>query len=127
MKTFEEELYQGVSEVFPSTTVRSFSKALGMSEGYWSSIVTQGLRVSNAALIHLNDYLEARIILLGSDGNKLNRARSIQKLIAREIVKRFAREVEFIEEAWLEVSCVAREHEDMAGSCGAMPFVMIRG
>jgi hypothetical protein len=128
MRKFEEELYDAMCDAFLETTVRSISKAMGMSDGYWSSIVSQGLKVSNSALIHLNEHLEVRLFRLDPESSKSRQVKLIQTLIAREIVKRFAYEVEPIDLVWDEVATVAnQEYEEISGTFGAMPFVMLRG
>jgi hypothetical protein len=63
--SFEESLYIAMSDVYPEISVRSFSRALGKSEGYWSSITAQHLSISNAALISLNDYLNCKKTSVG--------------------------------------------------------------
>ncbi len=63
MKKFEDELYDAMCEAIPGTTVRSFSQALGMSDGYWSSLRSQSLSVSKSALVHLSEYLDVRELL----------------------------------------------------------------
>jgi hypothetical protein len=128
MRTFEEELYDAMCEAFFETTVRSISKAMGMSDGYWSSIVSQGLKVSNTALIHLHDHLEVRLIQLNELSSKSKLVKDIQTMIAREIVKRFAHAVEPIDRVWDEFSTVVdQKYDEMSGSFDAMPFVVLRG
>ena len=128
MTKFEEELYNAMCEAFFETTVRSISKAMGKSDGYWSSIASQGLRVSNSALIQLNEHLEVRLCRLDAESYKSKQVKFIQTMIAREIVKRFALEIEPIDKAWDEVSNVAdKRYGEMSGVFDAMPFVMLRG
>ena len=122
---FEDELYEAMCGVYPQLTVRAFSHALGMSSGYWSSITAQELPVSNVALINLNDYIECRKLLMESDGERLRRLDSIQRMIAKEIVNRFALENESIDEVWDEVSTSLRQGQRSNDlTYGAMPFVM---
>ena len=65
--TFEDQLYQGVCEVFPDISVRKFSGWLGKSSGYWSSIRSQGLEISNSSLGHLVDVLTVLLTVLDED------------------------------------------------------------
>jgi hypothetical protein len=124
---FEDELYKAMCDAYPRLTVRAFSHALGMSSGYWSSITAQELPVSNVALINLNDYLECRKLLMESDGTRLRRLDDIQRMIAKEIVNRFAIENESFDEVWDEVSTSLRQSQSVSsGSYGAMPFLILR-
>ena len=123
--TFENELYGAMCNAYPTMTVRAFSHALGMSSGYWSSITAQQLPVSNAALINLSDHIEFRKVLAESESTQLIRLSDIQRMIAKEIVNRFALENESFEEVWDEVSTSLRQSMATdSSSFGAMPFVM---
>ena len=42
-QTFEQELYEAVGRAFPGLTVRTMSRLLGKSSGYWSSVTSQNL------------------------------------------------------------------------------------
>ena len=123
---FENELYEAILDAYPKMSVRAFSQALGMSSGYWSSITAQDLAVSNVALINLNDFIECRKLLMESDLARQRKLESIQRLIAKEIVSRFALENESFDAVWDEVSTSLRQSQCVAsGSHGAMPFVMV--
>ena len=99
-----------------------------MSDSYWSSVTSQGLKVSNAALIHLNELLDVRLIVLNGDSPKTRMIEFIQTMIAKEIVKRFAHTFEPIDKVWNEVSSASEHKKDETwGEFGAMPFVMLRG
>ncbi len=74
--------------VFPETTVRSFSAALGKSVGYWSSVCAQGLKVSNAALLHLIDHLECKKIRLDASSVRRHSIERIQQKITTELLNR---------------------------------------
>jgi hypothetical protein len=123
---FKDELYKAICEAYPQTTVRSMSKRMGMSDGYWSSISAQGLQVSNVALIRLNEHLEVRCVQLDTGSHRFRQLKAIQKMIANEIVSRFAQQVESIDQVWAEISSLASiEHDAISNSYGAMPFVML--
>ena len=84
--------------------------------------------MSNVALINLNDYIECRKLLMESDEARMRRLDSIQRMIAKEIVNRFALENESFDEVWDEVSMSLRKNQSVSsGNYGAMPFVMVRG
>jgi hypothetical protein len=123
---FEDELYKVICEAYPQTTVRSMSKRMGMSDGYWSSISAQGLKVSNVALMRLNEHFEVRCVQLDTGSHRYRQLKAIQKMIANEIVSRFAQQVESIDQVWAEISTIASiEHDAISDSYGAMPFVML--
>ena len=125
--SIEESLYIAMSDVYPDISVRSFSRALGKSEGYWSSITAQQLSISNAALIHLNDYLNCKRLLLESDSSKAARIDLIQDLIAQEIVNRFAIQNEDVHKVWKEMAKEIKQDPEVVMGCTAMPFVMSHG
>ncbi len=95
-QSFEQRLYSQMCLVFPETTVRSFSAALGKSAGYWSSVCAQGLRVSNAALLHLMDYLECKKIRLDASSVRRQGIEKIQKLTTVELLDRLDLQDEFL-------------------------------
>ena len=123
---FETELYEAMRDAYPRLSVRAFSQALGMSSGYWSSITAQELSVSNVALINLTDFIACRKLLMESDGARWRRLDGIQRMIAKEIVNRFALENESFDEVWDEVSAPLRHCQSVSSSSyDAMPFVML--
>jgi len=125
--SFEESLYIAMSDVYPDISVRSFSRALGKSDGYWSSITAQQLSISNAALIHLNDYLNCKRLLLESDSSKAARIDVIQDLIAQEIVSRFVLQNEDVDKVWKEMAKEIKQDPGVKMGCTAMPFVISHG
>lgn len=127
MMRFEEDLFQAFTQAFPATTVRSFSKTLGMSEGYWSSIMAQGLKVSNTALCNLSEHLEACKIMVATGNPRAKHLRTIQRMITREVVRRFAKEADSFDGIWDAVTATTDQAREVASaSYGAMPFVMVR-
>lgn len=87
-QSFEQRLYSQMCCVFPETTVRSFSAALGKSAGYWSSVCAQGLKVSNTALLHLMDHLECKRIRLDASSARRQGIEKIQRQITAELLAR---------------------------------------
>jgi hypothetical protein len=87
-QSFEQRLYIQMCAVFPETTVRSFSAALGKSAGYWSSVCAQGLKVSNAALLHLVDHLECKKIRLDASSSHRLGIEKIQRQITKQLLAR---------------------------------------
>jgi predicted trehalose synthase len=125
MKKFEDELYDAMCEAIPGTTVRSFSQALGMSDGYWSSLRSQSLSVSKSALVHLSEYLDVRELLLQKESCQSRKLKQVQAMIAREMVRRFAQDVSEIGSISAELHiAVAEAVDDSSFGFNAMPFVM---
>jgi hypothetical protein len=87
---FETRLYKHASNAFPGLTVRRFSKMLGKSSGYWSSVQAQDIPVSNHALTHLIEYIETRIILTGQQSHRQHLL-NLKKLVGEELIFRFRR------------------------------------
>ncbi len=59
---FNTDLYWALAEVFPNITVRSLSKIMGKSAGYWSSVNAQQHAVGTSAIVQLLDALECQKI-----------------------------------------------------------------
>lgn len=117
---FEEQLYESVCRVFPVTTVRSFSRWMGKSEGYWSSIMAQQLSVSNSALGCLVDVLAVQKLQSHNAPTRVEKISQIQGLIAEEISNRAQCLLADFE--WMHAP--ASQRADI--HFGAMPFVMLR-
>jgi hypothetical protein len=98
-ENFEQYLYTQMCLAFPETTVRSFSAALGKSAGYWSSVCAQGLKVSNAALLHLIDYLECTKIRMDASSARRQAIEKIQKQITAELLARLDLHDEFFSQS----------------------------
>jgi hypothetical protein len=91
--TFDEEIYAAVCEIWPTTNVRSFSVKLGRSTGYWNSVKSQNLRLSDMALRNLQSTLETQIIMTKHDAMK-QKMHELQHKISRELVRRFVEQLE---------------------------------
>ena len=123
MKTFEDQLYESVACVLPDLTVRKMSKFMGKSEGYWSSLMAQGLPVSNDALCCLISYLETRKVTSANTPNFNQRVASAQRFISQEIVKRFNTEYwEYVHQAQDSTEDYGRRTE--ISSSDPMPFIV---
>ena len=124
---FEDELYEAMCDAHPSLTVRAFSRALGMSSGYWSSITAQELPVSNVALINLNDYLECRKVLMNSESVMNCKINRIQQMIALKIARRFLCEsAVVVDKVWPEIEHEFNCETNKGDAYNALPFVMSR-
>lgn len=129
--TFESTLYGMMKHLHPSLTVRTFSVAcLNRSEGYFSSVVAQGLRIPNTALIALTDYLETQKILHQTNSTKLLVINDILQFVEDEIVARFKLTTQISREAWNRLAESIREEdtEEKYGYVGYdyMPFSFSR-
>jgi hypothetical protein len=89
-QTFEQELYDAVGRAFPGLTVRSMSRLLGKSSGYWSSMTSQKLPLPIDTLMHLADVVECRRILLPQGSRRACQLESVQGLLCEEISTRLA-------------------------------------
>jgi len=112
-EAFEFTLYEQALRAFPQLTVRQFSKMLGKSSGYWSSLQAQGLPVSNHALTHLLDCLDSRLIITKSR-TQCDSLRGLKRLIQEELRYRFSQ---------LPGSEIVSEEERLQQTGFPMPFV----
>jgi hypothetical protein len=120
-QSFEQRLYDQMCAVFPETTVRSFSAALGKSAGYWSSVCAQGLKASNAALLHLMDHLECKKIRLDASSARRQGVEKIQKQITAELLSRLKLQLVVTSEHKTSL----KEVEESCYVCDQpLPFVM---
>lgn len=112
--TFNDELYEAVCRIWPRTSVRSFSKILGRSTGYWSSIKSQNLRLSTGALMNLHTTLEMQI-LIAKHAEMQRQMRDLQRKISQELAQRFIEQIEADE-------LVIEELKQLANSNGQTSF-----
>ena len=87
-QTFEQELYEAVGRAFPGLTVRSMSKLLGKSSGYWSSVTSQNLPLSTDALTHLSEVIECQQIMCRLDSRRGQKLADAQQLICDQLSAR---------------------------------------
>lgn len=87
-QTFEQELYEAVGRAFPGLTVRSMSRLLGKSSGYWSSVTSQNLPLSTDALTHLSEVIECQQIMCPLDSRRGQRLADAQQLICEQLSAR---------------------------------------
>lgn len=87
-QTFEQELYEAVGRAFPGLTVRSMSRLLGKSSGYWSSVTSQNLPLSTGALTHLSEVIECQQVMCTMDSRRGQRLADAQQLICEQLSAR---------------------------------------
>lgn len=86
--------------------------------------MAQGLRVSNAGLMHLHLYLESRLILLESGGVKAEKLLAVQRMIVDEVIRRFVHETYSLDEVQAKIITTEQHEFSTAHSYyGAMPFI----
>ena len=122
-KTFEQELFESVTALWPKTNVRSFSRALGRSSGYWSSLKSQNLSLSAKALMNLSRLLEQRMITEKYDATRL-KMRTIQTKINCELARRFLAQVE-ADEGVLEELGKLIDTDARSGCISSLPMPFI--
>lgn len=86
---FNTELYWALSEIYPNLTVRSISKMMGRSQGYWSSVNAQNIAVSTSALVHLLDALSCLKIQLVPGSARFEKLKQLIAKIEQELFTRF--------------------------------------
>jgi hypothetical protein len=91
--TFNDEIYQAACNIWPATSVRSLSKALGRSTGYWSSIKSQNLKISTNALMNLISTLEIQITI-AKHVEMQRQMMQLKRKISAELVRRFIEQIE---------------------------------
>ena len=116
---FNTELYWALIRVFPDLTVRSLSKMMGKSEGYWSSVNTQNLPVSSSALVNLLDALSCQKIQSLSGSERFIKLDLVSSLIEKELLERF-QENSGIKSSVADKVILSNENE----SFSVMPFVV---
>lgn len=119
MVRFNKDLYWALADLYPEMTVRSLSRMMGKSDGYWSSVNAQKLAVPNAALVQLLDSLE--FLDGGTDpyAAKKKRIDEVKALIADELIARFH------EKTGIDLSgSFQSARKDPAAHFGALPFMV---
>ena len=112
--SFESKLYQSMCNVYPEMTVRAFSVIMGKSDGYWSSITSQGLSASTDSLVNLYDVISAKTILIDPNSATHHRLTAMQDMIRIELTSRF------LDQTGFAVVAEATAEPDVL--YGAMPF-----
>lgn len=122
--TFNDEIYTAFCSIWPTTNVRAFSRALGRSTGYWNSIKSQNLPLSDMALKNLQNTLETQMLIAKHEPVK-RRMVELQRKIAQELVRRLVEQCETDEQMLEEMEQVfhARAQQKFSSSI-PMPIVI---
>lgn len=116
---FNSDLYWALAEVYPNITVRSLSKMMGKSTGYWSSVNAQQHAVGTSALVQLLDALECQKIQASEGSARREKLDRVSVMITQELVTRFEAQT------GLESHDLSSaQPKAVRDNFGAMPFVV---
>ena len=83
--------------------------------------------VSFRSAATLSEHLEACKIMVATGNPRAKHLRTIQRMITREVVRRFAKEADSFDGIWDAVTATTDQAREVASaSYGAMPFIMVR-
>ena len=116
---FNMDLYWALAEVYPNITVRSLSKMMGKSAGYWSSVNSQQHAVGTSALVQLLDALECQKIQVSEGSARREKLDRVSVMITQELVTRFEAETGLESHA-----LISAQPKAVRDNFGAMPFVV---
>ena len=116
---FNSDLYWALAEVYPNITVRSLSKMMGKSAGYWSSVNSQQHAVGTSALVQLLDALECQKIQAPKGSARRQKLDRVSVMITQELVARFEAQTGLESHALISVQPIA-----VRDNFGAMPFLV---
>ncbi len=116
---FNTDLYCALAEVFPNITVRSLSKIMGKSTGYWSSVKAQRLAVGTSALVQLLDALECQKIQAPEGSSKRYKLERVSTMITQELVTRFE-----VQTGLESHALISTQTKDFRNNFGAMPILV---
>jgi len=116
---FNTELYWALSEIYPNLTVRSISKMMGKSQGYWSSVNAQNIAVSTSALVHLLDALTCLKIQSMPGSARFERLILLTTKIEQELFTRF-QEITGLEALVITERPISPKNDNYS----VMPFVV---
>ena len=116
---FNTDLYWALAEVYPNITVRSLSKMMGKSAGYWSCVNSQQHTVGTSALVQLLDALECQKIQASKGGARRLKLDRVSVMITQELVARFEAQTGLESHA-----LIAAKPKTVRDNFGAMPFLV---
>ena len=90
--SYTKQIFKGMKAIDPNITVREFSYRCGKSEGYYGSLISQELELSDEAIINLLETLEMwKLIKVKTPNNtvdKIHRIDDVQKNLTTELAER---------------------------------------
>ena len=119
MTQFNNDLYWSLADPFPEMTVRSLSRMMGKSDGYWSSVNAQKMAVPNTALVHLLDALDFLDGRTDTYAAKKKRIDEVKAFITDELIARFHEKTGIDQTGSFQSA-----KSDPATHYGALPFMV---
>ena len=119
MTQFNNDLYWALVDLLPEMTVRSLSRMMGKSDGYWSSVNAQKMAVPNTALVHLLDALEFLDGRTDTYAAKKKRIDEVKAFITDELIARFHEKTGIDQAGSFQSS-----RKDHDAHYGALPFMV---
>lgn len=90
--SYTKQIFNKMKAIDPNITVREFSYRCGKSEGYYGSLISQKLELSDEAIINLLETLEMwKLISVKTPNNtvdKILRISDVQKNLTTELAER---------------------------------------
>jgi len=90
--SYTKQIFNEMKAIDPNITVREFSYRCGKSEGYYGSLISQKLELSDEAIINLLETLEMwKLISVKTPNNtvdKILRISDVQKNLTTELAER---------------------------------------
>ena len=90
--SYTKQIFKEMKAIDPNITVREFSYRCGKSEGYYGSLISQELELSDEAIINLLETLEMwKLITVKTPNNtvdKIHRIDDVQKNLTTELAER---------------------------------------
>ena len=90
--SYTKQIFNKMKAIDPNITVREFSYRCGKSEGYYGSLISQKLELSDEAIINLLETLEMwKLISVKTPNNavdKILRISDVQKNLTSELAER---------------------------------------
>ena len=90
--SYTKQIFNEMKAIDPNITVREFSYRCGKSEGYYGSLISQELELSDEAIINLLETLEKwKLISVKTPNNavdKIHQIDDVQKNLTTELAER---------------------------------------
>ena len=90
--SYTKQIFNKMKAIDPNITVREFSYRCGKSEGYYGSLISQKLELSDEAIINLLETLEMwKLISVKTPNNtvdKVHQIDDVQKNLTTELAER---------------------------------------
>ena len=90
--SYTKQIFNEMKAIDPNITVREFSYRCGKSEGYYGSLISQKLELSDEAIINLLETLEMwKLITVKTPNNtvdKIHQIDDVQKNLTTELAER---------------------------------------